>query len=297
MRILRHKSHKLIRPRGCLLAAVCIYGLCLYSCSSKDKQDSDGDILAKVGDKVLTMQALKGAIPPALTGEDSVSFVSAYVKRWAENQMLAHIAAQELDLSEIDRMTEDYRNKLIRYEYARRVYDGTSLSTPTDSEIAEYYSEHGSEVPLARPAVRGIYLKVPVEAENIEIIRKLYKSNRPEDVDRLEKEVLKSAVHYDFFRDKWIDWNQIEARIPYDFGSADEFVSSHPTFEDESGGFLYLLKLTDYRVSGAPAPLEIATEEIRQILDASHRKSFESKMMNDIYDRGIKDGTIQIYEK
>lgn len=297
MRNLRNNKYKLLGLRGWLPAAVCISGLMVCSCSSQDHTDADAQTLAKVGDKVLTVQALEAAIPPALTGEDSVNYVKTYIKRWVETQMLAQMAAKELDMTEIDRMTEDYRNKLIRYEYTRRVYDGSGMSAPTEKEIADYYAEHGSELPLARPAVRGIYLKVPVEADNIGIIKKLYKSNRPQDMDQLEKEVLKSAVHYDFFRDKWIDWNQIEARIPYDFGSADEFVTSHPTFEEESGGFLYLLKLSDYRISGAPAPLEIATEEIRQILDAAHRKSFETKMMNDLYDRGIKDGSIQIYEK
>ena len=91
-----------------------------------------------------------------------------------------------------------------------------------DGEFAEdspraYYEEHKDDFKLERPMVKGVYLKLLDDAPKLKQIRRLYRSDSPGDIDKLEKAAIGTAIHYDYFRDSWIDWEQIENRIPVEF--------------------------------------------------------------------------------
>jgi hypothetical protein len=267
-----------------LLACV----IALVACGGSNEADSGKDVLVKVGKAKLTVSDLRSEIPGGLNAEDSVKYARAFIRNWIDSKLIAEVAAHEIDMTDIDRMVNDYRTQLIRQQYSRQMFEATQSGKITADTINAFYEEHKNEFKLERPLVKGVYLKVPEDAHNLTTIRRLYKSTKTADIDKLEKEVLTTAIHYDYFRDHWIDWEQVELRIPYDFGaSGDSYLRSNRNLEMRKDGFVYLLLITDYLSTGSPMPLEIATAQIKQRLETRMQAAYETNLTQELYERAL----------
>lgn len=266
------------------------------SCAEDKAESSDNPVLVKVGTSSLTLSDLRKALPVAMTTADSAAFASAYIRRWIDARIVSDIAASEIDMTDIDRLVNDYRNRLIEMEYRRRMADSHAAVAIPDDSLRNYFVEHNNDFKLERPMIQGVYLKVPDNAPNLSTIKRLYRSDKQSDVDRLEKEVLTSVIHYDYFRDKWVDWEQIELHIPYDFGAdPDAFLKGKDHFETSAGGFVYLLDINDVLPSGAYMPYENAKTLIAERLSAQQRQAYDALLMKNLYDKSLKDGKIQLF--
>lgn len=281
------------------LISTCFCSLLLLvssSCGEKQTDSNNGPVLVKVGKSVLTGTDLVKALPIGLNTADSAAFASAYIRRWINARLVSDIAASEIDMTDIDRLVGEYRNRLIEMEYRKRMADAHAVTTFSDDSLRNYYVYNNSEFILERPMLQGVYLKVPENAPNLSLIRRLYRSDKQDDIDRLEKEILTSAIHYDYFRDKWVDWEQIELHIPYDFGSKpDAFLKGRDHFETTAGGFVYLLDIKDVLPSGAYMPFENAKLLISDKLNAEKRRQYDAALMKNLYDKSVKDGKIQLF--
>lgn len=290
-----HMTH--IRCAGLHLGAALhavAFLLLFAACSSEPQQPTQGEIAASVDDAVLTMSEVRKNIPGGLSPEDSARFVRGFVNAWVENQLVSRIASENIDMSEIDRLTDQYRNTLIMQEYRRQMFLQNAPSIPDDS-ISRYYQQHKGDFVLTSPLVKGVYLKVPDDAKNLRTIKRIYRSDKPQDIDRLEKEVLKSAIHYDYFRDRWVDWEQIETRIPYDFGaSADNWLHGNKTLEHSAGGFTYLLYICEILPTGSPMPLEAAKPMILNRLLNLSRRTYDDALLKALYDQAEQEGRLKV---
>lgn len=268
----------------------------LAGCVTHGNGTDDVQPIAMVGASVLTKDQLSKAMPGGLNRADSSRFASAYIRRWIDSRLISDIAASEIDMSEIDRLVEDYRNDLIEMEYRRQMFESHINATFPDDSLRKYYNEHAGDFILERPMIQGIYLKVPDDAKNLQTIRRLYRSDNQADIDKLEKEVLASAIHYDYFRDKWIDWEQIESRIPYDFGDdAASFLRKHDHFETTAGGFAYLLGIKDILPAGTQMPFDNAKPLIAERMTARLRQTYDATLLSDLYKNALEKGRIQLF--
>lgn len=275
-----------------VIAAGALFAIATQSCGSKHEEPAD--VVARLGKQSLTLTEVIANMPGGLAPEDSARFVKAYVNSWVDARLVSDVAVDEVDMGEIDRMVEEYRNTLVMQEYRRKMFESHAAQIPDDS-VKAYYDEHKGEFVLERPMVKGTYLKVPDDAKNLAALRRLYRSDKADDADRLEKEVLSSAIHYDYFRDRWVDWEQIETRIPYDFGaSADQWLRSNHTLDESLGGFTYLLYVTEVLPSGAPMPLEAARGQIVNRLLNKNRKAYDAQLMQALRDKAEEDGRLVI---
>lgn len=266
------------------------------ACTRKAVEKSDSPVLVKVGKSALTQADLKKALPVGLNTSDSAAFASAYIRRWIDSRLISDIAASEIDMTDIDRLVSEYRNRLVEMEYKTRMADAHAVSSFPEDSLRNYYVNYNADFILERPMLQGVYLKVPDNAPNLALIKKLYRSDKQSDIDRLEKEILTSAIHYDYFRDKWVDWEQIELHIPYDFGSKpDAFLRGRDHFETSAGGFVYLLDIKDVLPSGAYMPYENAKVLINERMSARERQKYEASLMKNLYNKSVADGKIQLF--
>ena len=279
------------------LAAGVALSLMMLFPSCNDNSQAASNFLVKIGNSTLTMEQLHSNMPAGLSPDDSTKFVRAFVADWISDHLITEVAADEVDMADINRLTDEYRNRLIITEYTRKMYQSHADSIPQDSIIA-YYNIHKAEFILQRPLVQGVYLKVPNDASNLRTLRKLYRSDKPTDIDRLEKEVLTSAIHYDYFRTHWVDWEQIESRIPYDFGkSPDAWLASNHSLDASLGGFTYLLFITDIIPSGKPMPVDAAREQIVNRLTNLNRQAYQKALIRDLYQKALDEGYLQLNVK
>ena len=266
------------------------------ACSGGSARKGDSSVLARVGKAELTRADLAKALPIGLNTSDSARYASAYIRRWVSGKLVSDIASTEIEMDDIDHMVNDYRNRLIEMEYRRRMADAHAATEFPEDSLRSFYQANSSDFVLERPMLQGIYLKVPDNAPNLKLIRRLYRSDNQADIDRLEKEVLQSAIHYDYFRDKWVDWTQIETLIPYDFGARpDAFLRGRDHFETSAGGFVYLLDITDVLQPGSAMPYENAKVLIKERLAQRERRIYDANLMNNLYDKSLADGKIQLF--
>lgn len=283
------------RNHNILISAVLLLIILSTACSNKNKQDS-GDILVTVGNAVLTLDDLRKQLPSGLSAEDSTALAHSYIRSWIDSRLISEIASQNIgDLTEIDRMTEQYRNELITYEYRRRMFDDRIKSEITEDSIKKYYDENLAELKLQRPILKGIYLKIPNESPSLKNAKKWYVSTKTEDIDKLEKQCLDGAIHYDYFRDRWVDWERIESLIPAEFGSdPDAFLATHKNLEISQGDFTYLLSISEYIPSGKTMPYEFAKETIKDILAYSRRAEYDRLLRLSLLKEAEDNGQITI---
>lgn len=269
--------------------------LILMASCHEDKPVTAGDVLATVGDKSLPRTQLQADMPAGLAPADSIMFVHAYVRSWIDRTLISDIASRDIDMKQIDRMVDDYRNELIMWEYTRRMFETKGRRQIPEDTLRAYYDTHRNEFITQRPMVKGLYLKVDAEAPNLKEIRRLYRSKKQSDVDKLEKSLLSGAVHYDYFRDRWIDWEQIELRIPCDFGaSGSQFLRSQRNLDFENDGFVYLLDINDILPAGSVMPYETALPLITDRYSYYDRRKYEASLRKSLFDHAVEEGTVTV---
>ena len=284
----------MIRLRGllpCVLAAI------TAACAHTPDDSVPEGALARVGIDCLTRADLRAAMPAGLSADDSTRFAHAFIRSWIDTRLIDDVAAEHVDMKAVDALVEQYRRGLIMREYSAIAFDAENRDISfSDSVIADYYDKHSADFVLRSPMIRGVYIKLPDEAPNLAAIRRLYRSTKPADIDRLEKSVLDAAIHYDYFRDRWIDWQQVEGRIPYDFGTEPaSWLRSNSNLDVSLGGFTYLLQVSEVLPAGSVMPLDEARPVIRERLLAERRRTYDASLRTRLYDAALASGRLRLY--
>ena len=271
--------------------------LCLPSCGGSPEgaaapQDS-AEIVAQVGDSVLTFDDLRARIPQGLDPADSLRLASNIADSWLRDVLLASVAEENVvDLEHIDRLTEEFRNDLIVGEYMKR-YQAAKPSKASDAEARRFYDANAGRMLLERPLVKGILIKVPADAQGVEQLRRWMKSASASSVASIEKYGLGSAMQYDYFMDRWVDFSDVAAAIPYRFETPDDFVSRTDDFETQRSGALYILHISDRKLSGDTMPYDFARPQILQALEQQERSRNADALMADLCARARKRGVLK----
>lgn len=282
---------------GAVVAAVLCVLLLLSACgkdSEERKTPADADAILTVGDSTLTMTDVVTRIPAGLEEEDSIAMHQAIVRNWLEQMLLSEIAVENIDdLDRIEKMVSEYRKRLIIESYRRKLRESRTSDVATDS-LREYYAAHREELVLDRPVVKGLFLKIPANAQRIGDIRRWMATATPSAIDNLERYGLNDAIKYSFFEDKWMDFQTIVEQIPYRFFDTDAFVEATPNFETTYGGITYILHISDFMKSGSEMPFEVAAPLIRETLQGQAGETYERKLLTSLYNRAVKSGKLKI---
>lgn len=293
------------RPKGrrsggrgavaCCVAALIALCISLFPGCSSDKQthQTDTDILIQIGDSALRLQEVIMRIPVGLDPADSISLFNNIVDTWIQNLLLRDVAEANItDMSRIDAMVEEYRNQLIVSEYRRRIKEENVKGVPEDS-IRAYYKRFGDDMLLEHPLIKGIYIKLPEKAEKIQDVTAWMRSAKPADIDKIENEGLREAMQYDYFGDRWVDWQLIAEQIPYRISDPDAFVESNTFFTTTYNGAVYLLHIFDHINSGNKMPYDFASPLIQDMLNEKQRDSYEERLVNSLYRKALREGKLK----
>ncbi|MDD2962079.1 MAG: hypothetical protein PHR45_08405 [Muribaculaceae bacterium] len=267
----------------------------MYSCTSSDSVKEE-DILVSYDNKVLTRNEVLTNIGMCNNSEDSIIQMEEYIKKWINAQLMNKVAINNIsDLDRIEKKVEEYRQSLLAYEYRKRMIlnDETIFSIPKDSLVA-FYDLHKTEFKLEEPIIKGIFIKIAADADRLKDLKKWYKSDKVDDIDKLEKYGLKGAISYEYFRDKWITWTDIEKNIPKYFSDPNSFVKTNKSYECDENGFVYLLNITDYREKGDIMPYGFAESRIKEIFVNSNQRKYDAMLQSQLYDEALSSGELKI---
>lgn len=238
-------------------------------------QKSDDEVLAEANSMVLTRSQMEKLIPDNVKGLDSVQFVQSYVERWIRNQLMlakAMVNIDEKSMANVENMVNDYRTALLVYKYQQMYIEQNLDTLILDSQIAEHYDMYGVNFLLDSCAVRSVFVQVPKSLPDKTNIRKLIRSDKPDDLIALEEFCFKNARDFDV-GNEWCYLNDIVVKLPEDaVPNPVAFAKSGKYTEFQDSLYNYYFMVREFRDVNEQAPMVFAKDKIREIL-LNHRKN------------------------
>lgn len=272
----------------------------LTSCSSKEtttpnKEDSP---IVSVNGKTLYLADLNNAIPSGLSSADSTQAADAYIQMWIKDELIYDKAKQNItDQAGIDEMVENYRQSLTSFTYLEELLKEELSKKITDAELKDYYDKNPESFQLQSCLVKGLFLKIPQSSAEIKNFRQWYQSNTDAAKEKIEKASFQNAVIYDYFYDKWVNFDDITSNIPVSVSDQAQFVRNNKNYETEDSLYVYFLHIEEYALPGTKAPYEYSKPEITDILINKHRETFLKTFEADLLRSAQDKNQIKYYQE
>jgi hypothetical protein len=253
--------------------------------------------LARVGEIYLYPSDIAEIFPATLTHNDSLLILNTYIDKWIKKQLLLQKA--ELNLTEeqkdVSSQIDEYRSSLLVFKYEQSLILQKFDTSISQEEIEAYYNENPSNFILDRNLVRALFIKLPRNAPNVEQFRRLYSSEKEEDIQQLENYCYQYATKFDFFNDTWINFIRIQAELPQTIWSPEKSLKWYKRIEQKDSTYNYFVYIRDKRVEGETAPIDYVSDNIKSIILNKRKVQFITDMENDIFNDAMSKGEFTIY--
>ena len=258
----------------------------------------NGEPIAKVGDRILTMKELSGYVPDYLDATDSALWADDYVKKWIQRELLVLKAEEDLkaDLKDVSKELEEYRNSLLVYRYKNELVKEKMDTTVTDSNIQKYFNEHRESFILNRNIVKAIYIKIPVQVSNPDNIKDLCMSENKEKQAKLNEYCMSYAKAYDRFNDQWVAADMVLRNTPAVIKDQNQFLERTRFVESTDMNYYYIVCIRDYRLSGQVSPIEYIQNDIRNLILSKQKIDFLKQIEKDIYKEGLDNNKVKLFK-
>jgi len=270
--------------------------ICLAGCSNLESRTNEQP-LARVEDKYLYPSDIQYIFPSDLSGNDSLLILQNFVDKWIKKQLLLQKAELNLtdEQKDVTQQIDEYRSSLLIFKYEQSLIKQKLDTIISEQEVVEYYTENSTNFILVNNIVKAVFIKLPVDAPNLNRIRQLYRSDREEDIQQLESYCYQYADKYDYFEDQWISFESILEEIPQEIPNQERFLRYNPYIEQQDSTFRYFVYIRDYRLSSTEAPLEYVTERIKSIILNKRKVQFINDLENNIYNDALQKGSFDTY--
>ena len=253
--------------------------------------------LVEVSGEFLYKEDLQAALPLNISKDDSVLFAEHYIRNWIEDALLFDKAEGNIpDNDKISKLVENYRRALIMHTYQEELVNQKLANDISEEEINAYYEKNKELFRLDNPLVKGLFIKVPLSSPDLGSVRVWYRKNNQDVIEKLEKYSLRNAVSYDYFYDRWTSVPDVAAKIPLKVLDTDaNYLDKNRNVEVKDTAFCYFLHIEDFLGKDKQKPLDLARDEIKEILINLKRVEFINKVKEDLYQRASDRNKIIYY--
>lgn len=270
-------------------------GLLLLGSCSKNTTTEQKGTLVKINERTLTKEDVLSVLPKKLSSADSLLWAESYIKQWVKDNLVYDVALQNLDddnRAEIDRLVDSYRRSLVRYRYQEQLVHERLSANITDEEKRKFYDKNQDQFVLDHSLVKGLFLKIPIDAPNLDEVKKWYRSTSEASIEKIEKYSVQNALVYDYFYDKWVSFDEVVANIPIKVTNETEFLRTHSFVETADSSYCYLLNIEEYVAKGKIAPFEYANTQISDMLVNQRKVQFLKNFEEELYNDAIRGGNV-----
>lgn len=261
----------------------------LLSCGN-NKNDTNKIPLVVCKGHTLYKEDVWAILPTGLNQKDSTEYVDSYIKSWIDDILLYEIARNNISNSdEINALVERYHRSLIVYQYQQQLIDEKVKPNISEEDIEKYYVENTKHILLNEDIIKGLFLKVPIDAPNINSVKEWYASPTSQAIESIEKYSIQNAVEYDYFYDKWVSLDKMMERIPYTEKDFNTFTRNNRKIETQDSSFYYFLYADEFKSKGEEAPLEYARNTIRETLVNHQKMIYMQEFLKELYQKESKN--------
>jgi hypothetical protein len=276
-----------------ILSAAFFIGSCANQSGTTNEKP-----LARVYDTYLYPSHLKGVVASGVSTQDSLSIVHDFIEKWVRNQLLLNIAEVNLTEQEKDvaREIENYRSSLLIYAY-QQSYLHMKLDTLVDeTEMEAYYKENQANFILNEPMMKGLIIKLPLNAPELHKVRQWYKSDNSEDLKQLEAYCFKNAAVYDHFNENWVNVNEVIRMIPADDKILLNTLKNSSCIEIKDQNYYYFVSARELAAEGTTTPYELVTNNIHSIILNKRKVRLINELETSIFNNAQNREHFTIYK-
>lgn len=249
----------------------------------------------EVAGQTLYYEDIMEIMPAGLSPTDSSNFAENYIHRWAVNALLYDKAANNVDMKDINRRTEQFKRELIINEYKRGLVENRMKDISEDS-IAAFYEKQKDIFPLKEAVVKGVYLKVPANAKKRIQLEKWLEDLNDGNLDNIMRYCTQYALDCKFFNDTWTNYPEIASLMPEQKDSNDPALT-RGTIIQYTEKEIHYLKISGLINAGKPMPLEMAAPDILNILTNKQKHDIIRNFENELYQEAIEDRQLRTFNR
>ncbi|MFC2115519.1 hypothetical protein ACFLTU_03545 [Bacteroidota bacterium] len=279
-----------------LMRGLLIFLIGISSCTTLDNRNKE-QTLASVYDRNLYLSDISDIFPENISPADSILILQNVVDKWVKKQLILQKAELNLteDQMDVRLQIDEYRSSLLIYKYEQNLLAQKLDTVISAEEVQAYYDENPPNFNLDKHIVKCLFIKLPIDAPNLYIIRRLYRSEKEEDFQQLESYCYQYAIKYDYFNEDWIPFENIAGELPNEIRSPERFLIYNRYIEQQDSLYRYLVNLREYQLSGSVAPLPYVEAKIRTIILNKRKVQFVNDLENNIYMDALNKGDFTIY--
>ena len=267
----------------------------VFSCSGSDDK---GKLLASVNEKELYQSDLNFLFAHnRYSFDDSVELVKNYVETWLKEQILVEEANKndKIDLTIIESRVDNFRNDLLINELENLAVQERLDTVITEKEIQQYYLNNQKEFELNDYLVKVLYLKIPLDAPDIETVAQSYKLAKPSDLENIQIYAKIYATNFYYDVNNWIYFDDLLKEIPLQDINKDKFILKKAKTRFEEGGYYYFLNVIDYKLKNTTSPLSFEKENIKSRIINTRINEIREEFKNEIITKAYASGTVKTY--
>lgn len=271
-----------------------LFGLLIFVQLSCGSEENEGKLIASVGDYELYSTDL---VFLNYTSKDSAEKVSHYVDKWVEQHILIDEAEKdpEIDQTGIEKKVADFKHDLLIHQLENSRINDQLDTVVSTKEIEAYYQDHKDDFQLNDYLVKVLYLKIPLDAPEIEKIGAAYKLRKDEDLETIEVYAKMYASNFYYDIESWIYFDDLLKEIPLQDINKDRFILKRSKIRFEENGFYYFLNIVDYKLKNSISPLSFERENIKARIINLRIKKLREEIKNDIIKKAYEENKVNLY--
>jgi len=259
--------------------------------------ESEGSIIAKVYDKELHSSDIYFLFKNQnLSISDSTKVAKDYVDKWVEEQILLHQSTDSIiEMSLINDKANHYKNILIINQLENNYVNTHIDTTVTQNEYVIYYKNHKDDFQLNDYLVKILYVKVPVDAPNLEQLKKWYKLKQTTDIIEIENYAKLYASNFYYDTINWIYFEDLTKEIPLVDFNKDRFITRKSKTIIDENDYFYFLNVLDYKLKNTTSPLEFEKHNIKQRILNTRIKELKEEYKKQNIEKAYNEKAVEIY--
>jgi hypothetical protein len=283
--------------RFCKILIVASSLFAVLACNSWSGYKADDEMIARVGTTYLYRSELAVSMPSGIDKQDSVNYSKAFIEKWIIGQLKQQEAEKIFSQSEadIDRMVDEYRRSLLMHRLDRHFLENEPCCEITDKAVADYYNSHKLDFRISQPMVKGEIVAIGDGFRRREQLLKWFESSnaeRREDFVELCRK--NNFLHLQF--EEWVLFSDFLSNLPLLRNSQHvELLGNRKVQKILHNKTYYYFRISSAMQIGDVMPLEMAKENIRQILINRHRAEVIHKHEERIKSTAFASGHAKIY--
>lgn len=279
-----------------VLTYIVCCGLLFISCEPKKSESNDLEVVAKVYSTVLYEDEVGDQIPFDATFEDSLSIRNSYVNAWVDRQLMVHQAELNLPIEEQDMSAklEKYKNDLLIYSYQNQLLTEKLDTNVSDAEIESYYENNFDRFKLADYIVKARYIKLDSSSFKNKKVKAWLMSDKDGDQAKLEAFCYMHSANFSL-EDQWQYLYELLQEVPIVSYNKEKLLKNKKLIEFYDNGYLYLVRLVDYKLKNGVSPISLERGNIKRIILNNRKLEFLASLKSDIYEKAKNTQEIEIY--